>query len=349
MLGTIWFVIVAAMLAAYVVLDGFDIGAGALHLLVAKSERERQTVIASIGPVWDGNEVWLLAAGGTLYFAFPVLYASAFSGFYLPLMIVLWLLIMRGLGIELRSHFDMRLWHEFFDACFAISSALLAIFFGAALANVIRGVPIQTDGYFFLPMWTNWLVGPNPGILDWYTVLGGFLALIALCIHGALYLAMKTEADIQLRSRKVASLLMPVLMVLSAVSLLATMIVRPSTLTNYKQFPIAFLIPAFVIGSLTAMFVFSRCKKDKQAFLSSCAYISMMLVGAAVGLYPTLLPSSSDATRDITVANALSGHYSASVGLIWWGFGILLAVGYFIFVYSMFSGKVKLTPDGHGH
>ena len=160
-MGAIWFWIVAGMLTTYVVLDGFDIGAGILHLFIAKSEEDRQLVIRSVGPVWDGNEVWLLAAGGTLYFAFPLLYASAFSGFYLPLMIVLWLLILRGLGIEMRAHLDTRVWREFFDGCFSVSSWLLAIFFGAALANVIRGVPVGSDGYFFLPLWTDWHVGPT--------------------------------------------------------------------------------------------------------------------------------------------------------------------------------------------
>ena len=158
-------------------------------------------MLRSIGPVWDGNEVWLLAGGGTLYFAFPALYASAFSGFYLALMIVLWLIILRGASIELRMHIDDRLWRSFFDALFFVSSLLLAVFFGAALANVIRGVPLREDGYFFLPLWTNWRVGPEPGILDWYTVIGGVVALVALAIHGALYLAVKTEGELQARAR----------------------------------------------------------------------------------------------------------------------------------------------------
>src|ERR1700756_2236112 len=140
---TIWFCLVAGMIAAYVMLDGFDIGAGILHLFVARDDAERRMILRSIGPVWDGNEVWLIAGGGTLFFAFPLLYASAFSGFYLPLTIVLWLLIMRGIGIELRTHVASPVWHGLFDGFFALSSALLAIFYGAALANVLRGVPLQ--------------------------------------------------------------------------------------------------------------------------------------------------------------------------------------------------------------
>src|SRR5271168_3968831 len=174
-MATIWFCLVAIMIAGYVVLDGFDIGVGILHLYLARTDDERRVLLRSIGPVWDGNEVWLVAAGGTLYFAFPVLYASSFSGFYLPLMMVLWLLILRGLTLEMRSHVEVDLWKQFADAVFSISSGLLAIFFGAALGNVIRGVPLNAEGYFFLPLWTNFRVDTNTGILDWYTVLTGVI------------------------------------------------------------------------------------------------------------------------------------------------------------------------------
>jgi cytochrome d ubiquinol oxidase subunit II len=163
-----------------------------IYLWIARTESERSQALRAIGPVWDGNEVWLLASAGTLFFAFPLLYATAFSGFYLPLMIVLWLIILRGISIELRGHSSDPLWRKFFEVIFCLSSALLAIFFGAALANVLRGVPIGSDGYFFLPLWTNFRTGANPGILDWYTILGGVLALTTLSLHGSLYLALKT-------------------------------------------------------------------------------------------------------------------------------------------------------------
>src|ERR1019366_5362464 len=189
---TLWFMIVAVMLAAYVVLDGFDLGAGIIYLFAARTSDERRTILRSIGPVWDGNEVWLLATGGTLYFAFPQLYASGFSGFYLPLMIVLWLLMLRAIGIEFRTHVDSPVWQSFFDVVFFASSALLAIFFGAALGNVIRGVPLAADGYFFEPLWTNFRVGAQNGILDWYTVMAGAVALVTLTIHSSLYVVTKT-------------------------------------------------------------------------------------------------------------------------------------------------------------
>ncbi len=216
---TIWFWLVAFMIAAYVVLDGFDLGAGILHLLIARTEPERQVVLRAIGPVWDGNEVWLIAAGGTLYFAFPRLYASGFSGFYLPLTIVLWLLILRGIGIEFRMHFDSAVWRGLFDGFFALSSLLLAVFFGAALANVLRGVPLQVDGYFFEPLWTDWRVGPEPGILDWYTVIGGATALTALAMHGATYIALKSEGDLNVRAQRMALRIWLPLLVLTTLSL----------------------------------------------------------------------------------------------------------------------------------
>lgn len=347
-MGFIWFWIVAVMLVAYVVLDGFDLGVGILHPFLARNEQERQLMLRSIGPVWDGNEVWLIAGGGTLYFAFPLLYASAFSGFYLALMIVLWLLIMRGASIELRMQIDFGVWKTFFDGLFFFSSTVLAIFYGAALANVVRGVPLREDGYFFLPLWTNWRIGPQPGILDWYTVIGGVVALVALAEHGALYLAIKTDGDLQARSRSFAKRLWAVLFVVTLVSLPASMIARPDTLTNYKAYPIAFAVPVVVLLALSGIVLFSRKEDDRRAFACSCVYLTVMMVGAAVGLYPRLLPATTGSQYDITVAKALSGPHTLHVGLIWWAFGMCLALIYFIIVYRMFRGKVSLD-GGYGH
>jgi cytochrome d ubiquinol oxidase subunit II len=349
MMGFIWFWLVAIMLVAYVVLDGFDLGVGILHPFLPRTDEERQLMLRSIGPVWDGNEVWLLASGGTLYFAFPLLYASAFSGFYLALMIVLWLLIMRGASIELRMQINIGVWKSFFDGLFFFSSAVLAIFYGAALANVIRGVPLHEDGYFFLPLWTNWRIGSQPGILDWYTVIGGVVAFVALAEHGALYLAVKTEADLQARSRILARRLWILFFAATLVSLLATMIARADTLANYKAYPIAFLVPVLVLLTLLGMIQFNRKGADRKAFACSCAYLAVMLVGAALGLYPRLLPSTTGSQYDITIERALSGPHALHVGLVWWAFGMGLALLYFTIVYRMFRGKVSLDGGGYGH
>jgi cytochrome d ubiquinol oxidase subunit II len=347
MMGFIWFWLVAVMIVGYVVLDGFDLGVGVLHLFLVRTEKERRTTLASIGPVWDGNEVWLLAGGGTLYFAFPLLYASAFSGFYLPLMIVLWLLILRGVSLELRNHIDVGVWRDLLDGVFGVSSGLLIIFFGAALANVLRGVPLQADGYFFLPLWTNWQPGPHPGILDWYTVIGGVLALAALTLHGALWLSMKVSGDLEQRTRKLVPALCLVVSALTLVSLWATIAVRPSSLQNYYDYPFTFVVPVGVVASLAAIWLFNRAAHPVKAFLSSCLYLFFMLAGACWGLYPTLLPATTGQDRDITLAKALSGPHTLSVGLVWWAFGMTLAVAYIVFVYTKFKGKVDLESAGH--
>jgi cytochrome bd ubiquinol oxidase subunit II len=264
-------------------------------------------------------------------------------------MIVLWLLIMRGASIELRMHMEIGVWRAFFDGLFFVSSALLAIFFGAALANVIRGVPLGEDGYFFLPLWTNWRVGPEPGILDWYTIVGGVVAFVALAVHGALYLAVKTEGALQLRARSFIRTGWGILAALTVVSLSTSLIVRTDTLSNYRSYPILFAVPLLVGLSLIGVFHFARQAADRMAFACSCIYLAMMLVGAAIGLYPRLLPSASEPARDITIQKALSGPHTLHVGLAWWAFGMLLALTYFVIVYRMFRGKVSLEGGGYRH
>jgi len=344
---TVWFVLVAFMLIAYVVLDGFDLGAGIMHLAVARTDDERRMVLRAIGPVWDGNEVWLLAGGGTLFFAFPLLYASSFSGFYLPLNMVLWLLILRGIGIEFRMHIDNELWRDFFDGLFALGSVLLSIFFGAALGNVIRGVPLRPDHYFFEPLWTNFKVGANSGILDWYTVLIGVLALVTLMLHGAHYIALKTTEPINVRARRVAMRAWFALVLLTVASLTATLRIRPQVTDNFRVRPWGAIVPLVVIASLIAIPILLRRGRDFAAFLASTAYIVAMMGGAAFAMYPFLLPATTNPAYSLTIYNAKTGPYSLSVGLIWWGIGIALAIAYFIFLYRSFRDKVSLEGEGY--
>lgn len=345
---TLWFILIALMIVAYVVLDGFDLGAAMISPLIAKNDLERRMVIRSIGPVWDGNEVWLIAAGGALYFAFPLLYASSFSGFYLPLMMVLWLLMLRAIGIELRSHFPDPMWRSFFDFIFAASSLLLAIFFGAALGNVVRGVPLGPDGYFFEPLWTNFRVGPQPGILDWYTVMTGVVALVTLAVHGANWVALKTEGELQTRARRLARLGTPLLILLTGLSLAATLYIRPGILQNFGLRMWGWAIPAIVVIALISMIFFQAKGRDREAFWASSAYIKGMLGGAAFALYPVLLPASTDPAYSLTIYSVRTGAYSMKVGLIWWLIGMVFAVGYFIFAYRFFRGKVVLDEvSGH--
>jgi len=345
-MASLWFWIVAVMITTYVVLDGFDLGAGVIYLLVAKTNEERRRVLRAIGPVWDGNEVWLLAAGGTLYFAFPLLYASSFSGFYLPLMIVLWLLMLRAIGIEFRAHIDARVWTDFFDVVFAVSSILLCVFLGAALGNVIRGVPLDASGYFFEPLWTNFKVGSQTGILDWFTVLTGIVALVTLTAHGSHYVALKTDEDLGRRARGLALLLWPLQFFLTFIALVVTYFVRPEIMSNYETHKIGILVPLLVFASLGVMLWATPKGKEKTAFAASSLYIAGMLVGAAFALYPVVLPAR-DHQFDLTISNTSAGAHGLNVGLVWWTLAAALAVAYFVFIYRMFRGKVRLSEEGY--
>jgi cytochrome bd ubiquinol oxidase subunit II len=344
---TFWFIAVALMITLYVLLDGFDLGAGTIHLFAAKNEQERRTILRAIGPVWDGNEVWLIAGGGTLFFAFPILYASSFSGFYLPLIIVLWLLIIRGLSIELRGHINDPLWASFWDGMFFIGSTLLAIFFGAALGNVVRGVPLDEDGYFFQPLWTDFSPFSEPsGILDWYTVLMGLLALTTLVVHGANYIAVKTENRLNARSRRISRFAWVALVVLTVLGTIATFWVSPWMLESFGARPYGYVLPLVAVSGLVGIIVFNVRGRDREAFLASSAYIVGMLTSTVFAVYPRVLPAVNP-ENSLTITNAAASDYGQAVGLIWWSIGMVLAVVYFVVIYRLFRGKVRLEDEGY--
>jgi cytochrome d ubiquinol oxidase subunit II len=297
--------------------------------------------------VWDGNEVWLLAAGGTLLLAFPALYASSFSGFYLPLMIVLWLLILRGVAIELRNHVDSPAWKPLWDVVFCAASALLAVLFGAALGNVVRGVPLDGRGEFFLPLWTNFDIGPAPGILDWYTVLAGLLGWAALTLHGACWLVLKTEGKLRERAGAAAARMWwPV----AALTLLVTWItfqIRRDIPANFAGRPWGLVFPALALVGLVGVRRFGHGKREMKAFLSSCLYLAGMLASAAFGLFPYLLPSAGEPRLGLTIYNTATGRHGLEVGLAWWIPGMILVGAYHYFVYRHFAGKVKADEGGY--
>jgi cytochrome d ubiquinol oxidase subunit II len=344
---TLWFVIVAGMLAMYVLLDGFDLGVGIVHLYVARGERERRLVVQTIGPVWDGNEVWLLAAGGTLYFAFPVLYASSFSGFYLPLMIVLWLFMLRGIALEFRHHFDNGLWKPFWDVVFAGSSAMLAIFFGAALGNVVRGVPLDDQARFFLPLWTNLLPGGRAGVLDWYTVLVGLGAFLALAVHGAFWVALKTDGEVQARARKLARVAWWGVAAFTVAVTIATFRLQPQVPARIAAAPWGLVFPAVAVGGLLVTWRAVHHRADREGFLASCAYLAGMLSSVAFGVYPYVLPSNVDPSRSLDIYNSAAGGYGLWVGFVWFVPGLVLASAYFVFAYRRFAGKTTVDEQGY--
>jgi cytochrome d ubiquinol oxidase subunit II len=337
---TAWFAIVSAMLAIYVVLDGFDFGAGILHRFVARTDAERRTVLAAIGPIYDANEVWLIAAGGVLFMAFPRTYAAAFSGFYLALMIVLWLLILRGIAIEARSHQENPLWREFWDSVFSLSSALLAVVLGTSLGNVVRGVPVDETGFFVIPLFPDLRPGVRPGVFDWYTLLVGAFTLCLLAGHGALYLAWKTAGPVHERSQTWARKTWLVVLPLWGAVTLATAFLQPTNFTNLLERPWSIALVLLMAGGLAGVFYFLSRKRELPAFLSSSAFVLGLMGATMAGNYPLWLRSTLDPAHSLTAVSTASTGYALQVGLVWWVIGMTLAGGYFAFVFHSFRGKV---------
>jgi cytochrome d ubiquinol oxidase subunit II len=338
----LWFGIVSAMLGVYVVLDGFDFGVGIVHRQVARTDEERRMVLAAIAPVWDGNEVWLIAAGGTLFMAFPRTYATAFSGFYLALMIVLWLLILRGVAIEFRSHQENVLWRQFWDAIFSFASVMLALVLGAALGNVVRGAPVTENGLPGMALFTNFRAEKDVGLFDWYTTLVGLFAVLALAGHGATFLAWRTTGAVQSQSASLAKKIWLGVIPVWIVATIATASVQQDVFSNIAARPwsIAFVLTS--IGGLVAVFVCLKRRRELGAFLGSCAFLLGLMAATMTGIYPYWLRSTIDPAYSLTAVNTVAASYGLEQGLIWWTAGIGLAAGYFCFLYRSLRAKVEL-------
>jgi cytochrome d ubiquinol oxidase subunit II len=280
--------------------------------------------------------------------AFPKLYASGFSGFYLPLMMVLWLLILRAISIEFRSHVDSQVWRPFWDTVFFISSLLLTIFLGAALGNVVRGVPLGEDGFFFTPLWTSFGVGGQElGILDWYTVTVGVTSFLALTYHGAMWVILKTEGDIRLRARKAAGLVWPLLLVFLVLVTLMTFSIQPHVPARLNGFPLSYALPLLAILSIVASRYFTGQGRELQAFLGSALFLVFMLVAAVFSLYPLVLPAAGNPDASLTIYNASGPPYALRVALFWWIPGMILVVMYTSYVYRQLAGKVQVDRDSY--
>jgi len=344
-LQILWFVLVAVLWSGYFLLEGFDFGVGMLLPFLPRNEGQRSAMFQSIGPVWDGNEVWLIAAGGLLVFAFPRAYAVAFSGFYLPLMLVLWLLVLRGVSIELRSHHGNPLWRQFFDAVFALSSAILALVLGVALGNVLRGVPLDQTGYFSAPLFSDFGTGGELGALDWYTVTVGLFAVATLAAHGAMFLRWKTAGALAARASGLAGRLWIASAALAIAVTAATAVVRPALLAALAGRPGLWILPAGAIAGFAAVFVALRRGWELGGFIASGATIAALLGMTAGALYPHLLPSSIDARFDLDIAGAANSAHGLAIGLMWWIPAIALAIGYFVYLFRSFRGKTQPGDD----
>ena len=332
----VWYGIVSVMLAVYVALDGYDLGAGTLHLLVARDDAERRDVLGAIGPFWDGNEVWLIAGGGALVLAFPVAYAVGFSGFYLPLTLVLWLLLLRGLSIEFRNHVENPLWAAFWDVTFALGSALLAVVLGAALGNVLRGVPLDATGLFYLPFFATLLPGPGAGVLDAYTVLVGVFTLLALAAHGGTFLALRAGGAVAARSLRAARGLYVLAAVLFPVVTWATLRVRPTLAGGAAVRPLAWAT-LVVVAVAAALLAWALARGSAGlAFGASTALLLGLLATAAAASWPVLLHSTVDARFDLTAGKAAAQGHALRTGLAWAAVGLPLACAYLFYVVRTF-------------
>lgn len=345
----LWFWLVSVMVAIYVVMDGFDFGAGILHLFVAKSNEERREVLGAIGPLWDGNEVWLLAGGGSLFLAFPKVLAAGFSGFYLAMWLVVWSLMLRGISIEFRSHVQDGLWRSFWDGTFALSSVLLPVLLGAALGNVLRGVPLDATGYFGMALWTDFRVGTSPGILDWYTVLIGLFALVTVAAHGSLFLAWKTAGPVHERSKGLSLKLWGLVVLLWVVASFATSLVNPGIFQNLPKAPLAWVATLLFLAGLGVVFVGIQRQRFLMAFLGSGAFILGLLAASAACVYPVMLKSTLDPAFDLTALNASVGGHGLRTGLVWWLMGFPIAIAYVVFLFRFHRGKVKAAAEGEGY
>src|SRR4051812_22241886 len=267
----LWFWLVSVMLAIYVVLDGFDFGAGVLHLFVARNDTERREVMGAIGPFWGANEVWLLAAGGSMVLAFPRVIASGFSGFYLAMFLVLWTLILRGISMEFRSHIVDPMWRAFFDVVFGFASILMPVLLGAALGNVLRGVPLDEQGTFDLPLFTDFTAHSPVGILDWFTVVAGVFALVVITAHGALFLAWKTQGVVHERCVRLVPRLWLAATILWVFTTWATDVVNPALFSALAERPLAWTLGAVAIGGVATVWWGVRRARYGVAFIGSCA------------------------------------------------------------------------------
>jgi cytochrome d ubiquinol oxidase subunit II len=348
-LEALWFTLAALTFVAYVVLDGFDFGAGGLHLLVARADAERRQVLAAIGPFWDGNEVWLLAGGGLLFLAFPKVLASGLSGFYLAIFMVLWALILRGIAIEFRSHLGDAMWRGFWDVTFCLVSLLLPVLLGAAFGNLLRGVPVDAQGWFALPLFDSFSPWGAPGVLDWYTVLCGLTALLALLHHGALFLIWRTSGAVAARSNAWAARLWPGLLAAWLLATWATGQVAPDVLEALVRRPLVLGAALVALAGLVASLAARRAGRERLAFLSSGAFLAGLLLASAAARYPVWLRSSLDPTFSLTALNAAAPPASLRAGLWWWPVGALLALFYLGLLLHLHRGKVAPESVGDGY
>jgi cytochrome bd ubiquinol oxidase subunit II len=345
----IWYSIVSFMLIAYIVLDGRNFGAGMLHWLVAKTPEERRQVVAAIGPLWPWHEVWLVGFGGTLMAIFPRLMGASFAGYYLALMLILWCLLLRAMALEVGGHINDRLWQQFWDFVFVVSSFFLSVLFGAAAGNVVRGVPVDQSGTFSMAFFTDFNVRGYVGLLDWYTLSIAAFAVVLLGAHGVTYLTLKTEGPVHNRSallgRRLWLAAIPLLIIVSV----ETFFVRPQLVREGVANPLSWLGMMVVIASVWALFSGIRCGHEMRAFVGSNSLIVGMLTTGGATIYPVMLYSTIAPEYSLRADQVASSPSTLGSAIFWWPVAFVMAASYFIFISRRYSGKVSVKRDTQGY
>jgi len=331
-LNTIWFALVGILLTGYAILDGFDLGVGALHLLT-RGDAERRTLLNAIGPVWDGNEVWLVTGGGALFAAFPHVYATVFSGFYLALMLLLVMLIFRAVAIEFRSKQPMAWWRGTWDVSFSIASLASSLLLGVALGNIARGVPLRPDHEF---------AGTFLGLLNPYALLVGITTVALFMMHGAIYLVLKTEGPLHDKIRGWVNNTITFFIICYAFTTLATLLFIPHMTVMLKAYPVLSVVALLNMLAIANIPREIHHGRDFLAFLSSCASMVALMTLFGIGMYPDLVAASNDPAYSLTLYNAASSQKTLGIMLLFAIVGVPLVLAYTSSIYWVFRGKVKL-------
>ena len=336
-LNSIWFLLVGVLFTGYAILDGFDLGVGALHLFT-KKDTDRRIMINSIGPVWDGNEVWLVTGGGALFAAFPEVYATSFSGFYLAMMLLLVGLIFRAVAIDFRSKQPMLWWRRFWDASFSVSSIVSSLLIGVALGNIAWGIPLDTNHEF---------VGTFLGLLHPYALMVGVTTVALFAMHGAIYVVMKTEGELQALIRTWINKTIIIFIICYAATTFMTLIYLPHMSENLKAFPLLFLLPLLNVLAIANIPREIHHGRDFRAFLSSCASMVALLALFGIGMYPNLILSNPIGAHSLTIYNGASSEKTLQIMLIIAAIGMPLVITYTSSIYWIFRGKVKLDETSY--
>ena len=353
-----WYIAIAIVLVVFFILDGYDFGTGIIHLFFAKTEKDKEVIAKSAGLFWDSNEVWLVAGGGMLFMAFPTFYASVFSGFYLPLIIVLWLIVFRAIGLEFRSQFKYQMWKDIWDVSFGVSSLLLALFFGIALGNIVRGVNLgglengvsaYEAHYFFLPLWNADFspLSETPGVIDWFTIIIGLIAVVTLAIHGANWIILKTNSTINQQLKSVIFKLNVVLFALTVFSLVVWQIVNPDSLDNFGEKPYLLVFPIIYLTGLFGLFFVKKFKKELFGFIFSTLLVLGGITSSLASIFPVILPSTNTMNESLTIYNTAASEYGLSVALTWGIIGFILLFVYMIIQKRLMRGKIDKMDYGH--